>query len=90
MSLSTTTVEAPPQFSYRELEDRKKFKLNATIRCDSCGAQAYNRATLRNGLELFFCLHHGRKHYHSIVTHLKEWYTEEIRLDENKLIGSEN
>lgn len=88
--MSTPTVEAPTLFSYRELEDRNKYVLNGHFRCDQCGAQAYNRATFHNGLELFFCGHHGKKHYYSIVNHLQEWYTEEIRLEENKLIGSEN
>ena len=32
--------------------------LSAADRCDSCGAQAYVRATLQFG-ELLFCLHHA-------------------------------
>lgn len=35
--------------------------LNATDRCDRCGAQAYVRAEMRNG-ELLFCAHHARQH----------------------------
>lgn len=31
-------------------------------RCDRCGAQAYVRAELSNGLELLFCAHHAREH----------------------------
>jgi len=31
-------------------------------RCDRCGAQAYIRARLVDGLELHFCAHHGREH----------------------------
>jgi len=31
-------------------------------RCDRCGAQAYVRALLPNGLELLFCAHHNRQH----------------------------
>jgi hypothetical protein len=34
--------------------------LTAADRCDRCGAQAYVRATLASGLELFFCAHHWR------------------------------
>ncbi|MGC1207471.1 MAG: hypothetical protein WA880_05885 [Ornithinimicrobium sp.] len=42
--------------------------MNATLapemttahRCDQCGAQAYVRARLADGLELHFCAHHGR------------------------------
>ena len=33
-----------------------------TARCDRCGAQAYVRAVLPNGLELLFCAHHNRQH----------------------------
>jgi acetyl-CoA carboxylase beta subunit len=31
-------------------------------RCDRCGAQAYVRALLPNGLVLLFCAHHNRQH----------------------------
>jgi len=36
--------------------------LTAVDRCDRCGAQAYVRALLPNGLELLFCAHHNRQH----------------------------
>ena len=36
--------------------------LTALDRCDRCGAQAYVRALLPNGLELLFCAHHNRQH----------------------------
>ena len=36
--------------------------LTAMDRCDRCGAQAYVRALLPNGLELLFCAHHSRQH----------------------------
>ena len=36
--------------------------LTAMDRCDRCGAQAYIRALLPNGLELLFCAHHNRQH----------------------------
>ena len=36
--------------------------LNATDRCDRCGAQAYVGAELSNGGELLFCAHHARAH----------------------------
>jgi hypothetical protein len=38
------------------------WALTAKDRCDRCGAQAYVRATLPNGLELLFCAHHNRQH----------------------------
>lgn len=37
-------------------------ELTAAHRCDRCGAQAYVRAQLPQGLELHFCAHHGRTH----------------------------
>jgi hypothetical protein len=36
--------------------------LTAVDRCDRCGARAYLRVLLPNGLELLFCAHHGRQH----------------------------
>jgi len=36
--------------------------LSAADRCDRCGAQAYLRVQLQNGLELHFCAHHAREH----------------------------
>jgi hypothetical protein len=36
--------------------------LNASDRCDRCGAQAYVRVTMANGFELFFCSHHSKEH----------------------------
>lgn len=89
--MSVSTIDAPTLFSHRELEDPTRYVLTGHYRCDRCGAQAYVNATFHNGLELFFCVHHGRKHYPTIKNHLKEWYTEEVRLhNENRLVGSEN
>lgn len=36
--------------------------LSAADRCDRCGAQAFVRARLGDGLQLLFCAHHGRQH----------------------------
>ncbi len=36
--------------------------LTVADRCDRCGAQAYVRVMLGEGLELLFCAHHGRKY----------------------------
>ena len=54
----------------RSQESREETTVNATLtpeltaadRCDRCGAQAYIRARLADGLELHFCAHHGRAH----------------------------
>ena len=50
MSMSTTAEPAVLE-----------YRLSATDRCDSCGAQAYIAAEV-NGSELLFCAHHARKH----------------------------
>ena len=36
--------------------------LNASDRCDRCGAQAYVRVTMASGFELLFCAHHSKAH----------------------------
>ena len=41
------------------LEDRT---LDASDRCDRCGAQAYLRVVMSSGGELLFCAHHARAH----------------------------
>lgn len=88
--MTTTTVENIPLFSQTELKDPSKSVLNALCRCDSCGSQAYIRARLKSGNTLLFCRHHGRKHYKAMEPLLSEWYSEEVLLEENRLIGSEN
>ena len=35
--------------------------------CDSCGAQAFIRATMPSGTALLFCGHHGNAHRASLV-----------------------
>lgn len=52
-SVMEETVEAPQS---------PTITLTAQDRCDRCGAQAYHRATLPSGLELFFCNHDLNKH----------------------------
>jgi hypothetical protein len=36
------------------------FEMTAEDRCDRCGAQAYVRAVMPSGSDLFFCAHHWR------------------------------
>ncbi len=36
--------------------------LNASDRCDRCGAQAYVRVTMASGFDLLFCSHHSKEH----------------------------
>jgi len=60
--------------------------LTATDRCDRCSAQAYVRATLHAGGELFFCAHHGREHTPALVG-LAEIHDESERLMESTSAG---
>ncbi|MGO1434295.1 MAG: DUF7455 domain-containing protein [Canibacter sp.] len=53
--------------------------LDATDRCDSCGAQAYVRAVVA-GSELLFCAHHARKHESKLKEVASSWHDETDRL----------
>lgn len=53
--------------------------LSALDRCDSCGAQAYVRATL-SGSELLFCAHHANKHEEKLRPMAETWHDESHKL----------
>lgn len=53
--------------------------LSALDRCDSCGAQAYVRATLATG-ELLFCAHHAARFKEQLVGSALAWHDESSRL----------
>lgn len=55
-------------------------ELTALDRCDSCGAQAYIRATLPSGSVLLFCAHHGRKNEEKLQSLGAQWHDESARL----------
>jgi hypothetical protein len=54
-------------------------QLNASDRCDRCGAQAYVRAILAAG-ELLLCAHHARQHEARLRVVAREWHDETDRL----------
>ena len=58
-------------------------RLSAADRCDRCGAQAYIRARLVSGGELYFCGHHGRQHLPKLADHAVEIHDETQRLTES-------
>ena len=70
MSMSTTAEPAVLE-----------YRLTATDRCDSCGAQAYIAAEV-NGSELLFCAHHGREHLDKLKEVAVEVIDETPRLSE--------
>ncbi|MBC7373955.1 MAG: hypothetical protein H7323_08195 [Frankiales bacterium] len=51
-----------------------------TDRCDSCGAEAYIRATMPSGTALLFCGHHGNAHRASLLGAGARIYDETDRL----------
>ncbi|HAA79596.1 MAG: hypothetical protein QNL53_03535 [Microbacteriaceae bacterium] len=75
--MSNTATEAP------ETMIDSVTALGALDVCDSCGAQAYVRATLTSG-ELLFCGHHAAKHRESLGDKVVNWHDETSRLrDDN-------
>jgi hypothetical protein len=54
--------------------------ITAMDRCDRCGAQAYVRALLPNGLELLFCAHHSRQHSSALTKIAVDIHDETDRL----------
>ncbi len=55
--------------------------LTAADRCDRCGAQAYVRASLANGGELLFCVHHANEHRPALEAAGAVFYDESDRLE---------
>ncbi|MFY9331854.1 MAG: hypothetical protein WAO41_09290 [Candidatus Nanopelagicales bacterium] len=54
--------------------------LDATDRCDRCGAQAYVRVVLLTGGELLFCGHHWSRHADSLKDKARDVTDETHRL----------
>ncbi|MBF4590334.1 MULTISPECIES: DUF7455 domain-containing protein [unclassified Curtobacterium] len=65
------------------IDDVSNHQLTAADRCDSCGAQAYIRATMASG-ELYFCAHHGAEFKDKLAATAIEWHDESSRLRESK------
>ena len=57
-------------------------QLTSADRCDSCGAQAYIRATMASG-ELLFCAHHGAQFKEKLAPTAIEWHDESSKLYES-------
>lgn len=55
-------------------------ELTAADRCDRCGAQAYVRVTMANGLELLFCAHHSKEHADKLKQVALEIHDESARI----------
>jgi hypothetical protein len=61
------------------IDEAPNHELTAADRCDSCGAQAYIRATMASG-QLFFCAHHGAEFKDKLAATAIEWHDESSRL----------
>lgn len=57
--------------------------LNATDRCDGCGARAYVRVTV-NGTDLLFCAHHARKYRDRLFEAATSWHDETSLLEQQE------
>ncbi|MEY4996740.1 MAG: hypothetical protein RLY59_144 [Actinomycetota bacterium] len=55
-------------------------ELTSLDRCDSCGAQAYVRATMPAGGVLLFCAHHAAKHREKLTGLGAQWHDETAKL----------
>ena len=56
-------------------------ELNATPRCDACGAPAYVRVVLEStGGELLFCAHHARANEDKLRPMAAQWQDETERI----------
>jgi hypothetical protein len=71
------------QITDTEIELDSAFQLTALDRCDSCGAQAYVRATMSTG-DLLFCAHHGAQFKEKLSATALEWHDESYRLLEDQ------
>jgi hypothetical protein len=55
--------------------------LNASDRCDRCGAQAYVRVTMASGFDLLFCSHHSKEHADKLEQVALKIHDESQRID---------
>lgn len=69
-----TTIEQD-----RTAPDAMDREISGLERCDSCGAQAYVRASL-GGSELLFCAHHAKKHEAKLRPIAEAWHDETHKL----------
>ena len=75
-------------------ETKKEYQLNASDRCDSCGAQAYVWVNGVSG-DLFFCAHHYNNimsnavGYDKMMKFAYQIVDETEKLIENRLVESD-
>lgn len=84
MSRWCVEIDAPKgiamQIETEQTEDQTQvIELNATDRCDECGAQAYIRVELASG-ELLFCGHHGNEKREALEPIAISWHDETEKL----------
>ena len=76
-------------------QEEKIWLLDATDRCDRCGAQAYVKVIGKNNSDLLFCGHHYNKAidnavgYDNMMKFVLEIIDERERLVENKTKGQD-
>jgi hypothetical protein len=76
-------------------QEEKIWLLDATDRCDRCGAQAYVKVIGKNNSDLLFCGHHYNKAidnavgYDNMMKFVLEIIDEREKLVENKTKGQD-
>ena len=78
METETQQVPEAPEAA-ASVESAQDAPLTGHDRCDSCGAQAYVRATLNYG-ELLFCLHHAPLNKAALEPVTLHWHDESEKL----------
>ncbi len=77
--METETQNLDTADQQAEGQTTEGVSLSAHDRCDSCGAQAYVRATLKYG-ELLFCLHHATLNKAALEPVTINWHDESDKL----------
>lgn len=84
MSNAVTRNEYDGPMAATLVQKPETIMLDATHRCDRCGAQAYVHASHENWPgEILFCAHHGREHVPALLEAGAWVHDESDRLIEN-------
>lgn len=84
--MEATTVATKPV----KTEEERTDTLDATHRCDTCGAQAYYQPIFGDGTYLLFCNHHWHKNLDALKNVMVTKVDESWKLTQDRLQGSEN
>lgn len=77
--METSAVFTTSLVIVHAMEQTKQPVLQASDRCDVCGAQAYIRVELEGG-ELLFCAHHGNANKEKLAPLTITWHDQSDEL----------